>query len=138
MNSVYPRFPPSEVKPFSYEVMYSAVYKCVCRHHSERLYSDLISEADAAFAEMAFDIHDSINLDQETLVGETALCHFDRALRQVDPFREVDEDPLLCGASGRGKGLVECFMVNSRVGEKLLLNCNFCNFRYIYSTSNCN
>jgi len=78
------RFPPSEVKPFSYEVMYSAVYKCVCRHHSERLYSDLISEADAAFAEMAFDIHDSINLDQETLVGETALCHFDRALRQCE------------------------------------------------------
>ena len=78
-----PRLPPSEVKPFSYEVMYSAVYKCVCRHHSERLYSDLIFEVDGAFAEMAFDIHESINADEETLVGETSLGHFDRALRQV-------------------------------------------------------
>jgi hypothetical protein len=36
--------------------MYSAVYKCVCRQYSERLYCDLMSSVDAAFADMAFNI----------------------------------------------------------------------------------
>lgn len=33
---------PGEYVPLSYEQMYSCVYKCVCKHFSERLYEDLI------------------------------------------------------------------------------------------------
>ena len=32
---------PGTFKPISYEQMYSAVYKCVCRQYGERLYGDL-------------------------------------------------------------------------------------------------
>jgi len=35
--------PPGSYKPISYEQMYSAVYKCVCKQYSEQLYADLIT-----------------------------------------------------------------------------------------------
>jgi len=35
--------PPGSYKPISYEQMYSAVYKCVCKQYSEQLYADLIN-----------------------------------------------------------------------------------------------
>jgi len=34
---------PGSYKPISYEQMYSAVYKCVCKQYSEQLYMDLIT-----------------------------------------------------------------------------------------------
>lgn len=36
-------YPPGTYKPISYEEMYSAVYKCVCKQYSEKLYQDLIN-----------------------------------------------------------------------------------------------
>jgi hypothetical protein len=33
---------PGTYKPISYEQMYSAVYKCVCKQHSEKLYNDVM------------------------------------------------------------------------------------------------
>ena len=33
---------PGSYKPISYEQMYSAVYKCVCKQYSDQLYADLI------------------------------------------------------------------------------------------------
>merc|ERR1719384_3096008 len=35
--------PPGSYKPISYEQMYSAVYKCVCKQYSEQLYADLMT-----------------------------------------------------------------------------------------------
>jgi len=35
--------PPGSYKPISYEQMYSAVYKCVCKQYSEKLYQDLFN-----------------------------------------------------------------------------------------------
>ena len=35
--------PPGSYKPISYEQMYSAVYKCVCKQYRELLYADLIT-----------------------------------------------------------------------------------------------
>merc|ERR1712223_1782958 len=34
-------------EPFSYEKMYSAVYKCVCKHQAERLHSDLMCHVES-------------------------------------------------------------------------------------------
>ena len=34
---------PGTYKPSSYEQMYSAVYKCVCKQYSEQLYADLMT-----------------------------------------------------------------------------------------------
>ena len=41
---------PGSFKAISYEQMYSAVYKCVCRQMSERLYEDLTSHLRGALA----------------------------------------------------------------------------------------
>ena len=61
-----------------------SVRKCVCRHYGERLYSDLVAEADAAFAEMRCSVGgvDEVSTAAGTL-DEASLLSFDRALRQV-------------------------------------------------------
>lgn len=43
--------PPGGYRPISYEEMYSAVYKCVCKQYSEKLYNDLINHVRTRVAE---------------------------------------------------------------------------------------
>lgn len=43
--------PPGSYHPISYEQMYSAVYKCVCKQYGDRLYQDLINHVRTKMAE---------------------------------------------------------------------------------------
>jgi len=43
--------PAGSYHPFSYEKMYSAVYKCVCKHQAERLYADLMKHVEGVVKE---------------------------------------------------------------------------------------
>jgi len=43
--------------PFSYEKMYSAVYKCVCKHQAERLHSDLMCHVESIVKKWSQNLH---------------------------------------------------------------------------------
>jgi len=49
--------PPGSYRPISYEEMYSAVYKCVCKQFSEKLYADLINHVRTRVAEWSKLLH---------------------------------------------------------------------------------
>ena len=85
------RLPPGTDKPFSFETMYSAVYKCVCRQYSERLYADLTAAVEAAFADMADAVGRALatsagdgNSGSGLNGGREAVLEFNRALCQCD------------------------------------------------------
>eukprot|EP00088_Acartia_fossae_P026426 TRINITY_DN27250_c0_g1_i2.p1 TRINITY_DN27250_c0_g1~~TRINITY_DN27250_c0_g1_i2.p1 ORF type:complete len:255 (-),score=49.49 TRINITY_DN27250_c0_g1_i2:108-872(-) len=50
--------PPGTYTPISYEEMYSAVYKCVCKQFSEKLYSDLTNHIRTRIAECSRLMHE--------------------------------------------------------------------------------
>ena len=62
--------------------MVAAVCQCVCRHYGERLYADLVAEADDAFADMRNSVCGGGAVAAGTL-DEASLLSFDHALRQV-------------------------------------------------------
>lgn len=71
--------PPGSYKPISYEQMYSAVYKCVCKQHSERLYGDLMRHIEAALRTWC----DRLEAVRSTDNNQLQFVHeFDRLLAQ--------------------------------------------------------
>jgi len=54
---------PGTYKPISYEQMYSAVYKCVCKHHSETLHMDLIQHVEGILKNWSQNLESHVRKD---------------------------------------------------------------------------
>lgn len=76
-------------EPFSYEKMYSAVYKCVCKHQAERLHSDLMCHVESIVKKWSQSLHqlrqsgDSIGFIREF---HQILTQFFSALASIVPI----------------------------------------------------
>ena len=77
---------PGTYKPISYEHVYSAVYKCVCRQDSEPLYADLMSFLTTAVSEWAENVG-NVGEDEHFLEEfNRVLRHFFVALGCIVPI----------------------------------------------------
>jgi len=78
-------YPPGSYKPISYEEMYSAVYKCVCKQFSEKLYHDLINHVRTRVAEWSRLMH---QVPDEQLVEKfhDSLVQYFHALGGIVPI----------------------------------------------------
>jgi len=65
---------PGSYKPISYEQMYSAVYKCVCKQYSEQLYADLMTHVRSRLAQWSVQL---ANVSEDSFIQE-----FHKALEQ--------------------------------------------------------
>lgn len=77
--------PPGGYTPISYEEMYSAVYKCVCKQFSEKLYFDLINHIRTRIAECSRLMHD-VPDDQIILKFDESLSRYLHAVSGIVPI----------------------------------------------------
>ena len=77
--------PPGSYKPISYEQMYSAVYKCVCKQYSEQLYADLITHIRTRLVEMSKILND-VSDNQFISEFHKALVQYFHALGGIVPI----------------------------------------------------
>jgi len=77
--------PPGSYKPISYEQMYSAVYKCVCKQYSEQLYADLMTHVRSRLAQWASQLS---NVSEDRFIQEfhQALEQYFHALGGIVPI----------------------------------------------------
>ena len=77
--------PPGSYKPISYEQMYSAVYKCVCKQYSDQLYADLICHMRTRLSQWTGDLNQVP--DQEFILKfHTYLDRYFNALGGIVPI----------------------------------------------------
>ena len=77
--------PPGSYKPISYEQMYSAVYKCVCKQYSEQLYADLITHIRTRLVQMSNILND-VSDNQFISEFHKALLQYFHALGGIVPI----------------------------------------------------
>jgi len=77
--------PPGSYRPISYEEMYSAVYKCVCKQYSEKLYQDLINHVMTTVAEWSKHMQ-QVSDDQMIEEFHKSLVQFFHALGGIVPI----------------------------------------------------
>ena len=77
--------PPGSYKPISYEQMYSAVYKCVCKQYSELLYADLITHVRTRLAQWSGALS-NVSDDQFIAEFHKALVQYFHALGGIVPI----------------------------------------------------
>jgi len=77
--------PPGSYKPISYEQMYSAVYKCVCKQYSELLYADLITHVKTRLAQWSGALS-NVSDDQFIAEFHKALVQYFHALGGIVPI----------------------------------------------------
>jgi len=77
--------PPGSYKPISYEQMYSAVYKCVCKQYSEQLYADLITHIRTRLVQMSNILND-VSDNQFISEFHKALVQYFHALGGIVPI----------------------------------------------------
>lgn len=83
---------PGSYQPISYEQMYSAVYKCVCKQYSDRLYSDVMDHIGMIVGKWAShltSVHADIQSDNELpFVKEfhSVLTRYFHALSSIVPI----------------------------------------------------
>jgi len=76
---------PGSYKPISYEQMYSAVYKCVCKQYSDQLYADLICHMRTRLSQWTGDLNQVP--DQEFILKfHTYLDRYFNALGGIVPI----------------------------------------------------
>ena len=77
--------PPGSYQPVSYEQMYSAVYKCVCKSYSERLFQDLMGHIGQTLSQWAAEI---LSCSDATLPGRfhTAMTQYFHAVQSINPI----------------------------------------------------
>jgi len=77
--------PPGSYKPISYEQMYSAVYKCVCKQYSEILYRDLFNHMRTRLAQWSTHLN---SVQDEAFIEEfhKALVQYFHALGGIVPI----------------------------------------------------
>jgi len=77
--------PPGSYKPISYEQMYSAVYKCVCKQFSEQLYADLMTHVKIRLAQWSNQLS---NIGDDSFITEfhQALVQYFHALAGIVPI----------------------------------------------------
>jgi len=77
--------PPGSYKPISYEQMYSAVYKCVCKQYSEQLYADLMTHVKTRLAQWSSQLS---NVGDDKFIQEfhQALVQYFHALGGIVPI----------------------------------------------------
>ena len=77
--------PPGSYKPISYEQMYSAVYKCVCKQYSDQLYADLMTHVNTRLAQWSSNLG-SVADDNFILEFHKALVQYFHALGGIVPI----------------------------------------------------
>jgi len=77
--------PPGSYKPISYEQMYSAVYKCVCKQYSEQLYADLMTHIRSRLGQWSSHLNTVVDTD---FISEfhKALIQYFHALGGIVPI----------------------------------------------------
>jgi len=77
--------PPGSYKPISYEQMYSAVYKCVCKQYSEQLYLDLITFVKTRMGQWSTNLN---KVEDESFINEfhKALVQYFHAIGGIVPI----------------------------------------------------
>jgi len=69
---------PGTYKPISYEQMYSAVYKCVCKHHSETLHMDLIQHVEGILKNWSQNLESHVRKEDR----HNFICEVDSIMNQ--------------------------------------------------------